>query len=134
MLLGIALYIWLPSNIAAAKYLTPGEVATLEEAVARDYLPGAFEHDWRTVRQLVKMVLDNRYFWLIFTSGTLMSIAAATYTAFTPSECRQERGAWTARGSGAACRGGRAATSARAPAFAHDTAPQHAEAPACTLY
>ncbi|GBF99612.1 MFS transporter, partial [Raphidocelis subcapitata] len=84
ILLGGLMFVLLPGSIAAARFLTPEEREALAAEVARDHLDGALNYDRRTLLSLVRLVLANGYFWMLFTTGLLMSTAATTYGVFTP--------------------------------------------------
>jgi hypothetical protein len=84
VLLGFIMFVMLPNNIETAAMLTPEEREALAAEVARDHLPGALEHDFRTMLSMLRTALFNKYMWPIFVAGLLMSIASAVFTLFTP--------------------------------------------------
>ncbi len=84
IILGMVVFVFLPNSIETAYFLTPEEREVLAATVERDRVPGPLAHDLKGAWALISMVLHNGYFWLVFLSGLLMSIAAATYTTYTP--------------------------------------------------
>jgi len=84
IILGALIFVLLPNNIETAMFLTLEEREALSAAVARDHVPGPLASDLKGALVLFKMVFANRYFWVIFFCGVLMSVAGATYTTYTP--------------------------------------------------
>ncbi|KAI8463282.1 MAG: major facilitator superfamily domain-containing protein [Monoraphidium minutum] len=84
ILLAGVILLRLPTSIATAKFLSPRERDALAAAVSCDPVQGPLSYDFRTLMGLVRQVLANRYFWSMFACGTLASIAAASYIAYTP--------------------------------------------------
>lgn len=80
---GITLY-KTPSSVAEAAFLDPAERAALESEVQRHHAPGPIGNDIPGAIELVKRVLRNPYFYLVFFGALVGSTAAVIYIAYTP--------------------------------------------------
>jgi hypothetical protein len=89
VVLGGAVLLFLPPSLDAARFLSPEERAAVAEAVARDHVAGRSPEDSparsaRGAARLLRLALANRYLWVVWSAGLLMTIAVATFISFTP--------------------------------------------------
>jgi hypothetical protein len=80
-----AILLWkLPDTIQDAKYLTQSERNALEAEVARHHSPGPIGNDLPGALALIKKVVKNPYYYLIFPTGFMIAMSASVYIAYTP--------------------------------------------------
>jgi hypothetical protein len=84
ILLGMLVFLLLPSSVETARFLTPEERTALAVAIERDHVPGPLGKDLRSALAMVGAVARNGYLWLAGTCGALTSVASHTYLAYTP--------------------------------------------------
>jgi hypothetical protein len=77
--LGVVIFVLMPSSIATARFLTPGEREALAAAVALDHSPGPLAGNLRGAAQLLRNTVRNGYLWVAFVTATLTSLASHTY-------------------------------------------------------
>jgi hypothetical protein len=84
VILGVLVYLLMPSSVQAAGFLTQAERDALSAEVARDHVPGPLASDVKGAVALLRQALGNGYLYVIFACGCLLSIAATAFVAFLP--------------------------------------------------
>jgi hypothetical protein len=78
ILLGLVIFMLLPSSIATTRFLTPPEREALAAEVSRDHVPGPLASDLRGAVALLAATLRNGYIWMSGLCGALTSVASHT--------------------------------------------------------
>jgi ACS family tartrate transporter-like MFS transporter len=89
VVLGAAVFCFLPTSIASARFLSPAERDALQAAIAQDHVTGVKPDkspaaSTRGALKLLGAALRNRYLWVVWFAGIFMSAAVATFVTFTP--------------------------------------------------
>jgi hypothetical protein len=84
VILGVFVYLLMPSSVQAAGFLTQAERDALSAEVARDHVPGPLASDVKGAATLLRRVVSNGYLWAAFAAVCIISVASHTYLTFTP--------------------------------------------------